>query len=81
MPSAEQCERAARCARGLGAPIRDGMPPQGLYRALLALVESVERPYTKEELEKKPPVSDARKVLRAPKKPKKVAEPVQEGLW
>lgn len=45
------------------------------------MVESVERPYTKEELEKKPPVSDARKVLRAPKKPKKVAEPVQEGLW
>lgn len=79
MASQEQMARASRCARLLGArtPV-----PVGLYRALLALVESVERPYTKAELEKPPPVSDARKVL-APKKPrpKKSVEPLQEGLW
>lgn len=83
MASQEQMARAARCAISLGAP---SPVPRGLYRALLSLVESVERPYTKAELEKPPPVSDARKVLApvrtaAPKKTKRTKQPIQEGLW
>lgn len=80
MASQEQMARAARCAGQLTArtPV-----PHSLYRVLLVLVESVERPFTKAELVKPPPVSDARKVL-APKKsrPRRAAvQPCEEGLW
>lgn len=80
MASEDQKARASRCARQLGAPTP---VPSGLYRALLALVESVDKPGAPEPT-KKPPVSDARKVLAPVKKyprPPKAAEPLQEVLW
>lgn len=82
MASEDQCARASRCARQLGCrtPV-----PHSLYRAMLELVVSVEKPGAPEPA-KKPPVSDARKVLAPPKRPasprreKKPKEPIQEEL-
>lgn len=81
MASQEQCARASRCARQLGCrtPV-----PHSLYRALLALVESVEKPGAPEPCKPRP-VSDARKVLaperRVPKAKQNPVKPIQEGLW
>lgn len=77
----EQRVRAMRCAMALGSrtPV-----PHSLYRALLALVESVEKPGAPEPCKPRP-VSDARKVLaperRVPKAKQNPVKPIQEGLW
>lgn len=79
MSTEAQMARAVRVARQLG--VRPPVP-HGVYKAFLELVEADEKPgRAPEEPAKRPPVSDARKVLAPVKKHPKKTVVEQEGLW
>lgn len=74
-----QLERAEGCAFDLAG----SRATHAIMRAMLSLVEAVEKDGGVADPVPEPPV-DARKVLvpkKKPKPPPKAAEPLQEGLW